>query len=317
MRTFKRLFRYLGKYKMTLFISVIFSVLFSIFSAVSIYLTIPLLKTLFMGSEPLTGAPAAGEYINFYKQFQYAFESYIFKNGKPDAIILICILIVAAFFLKNLTGYFQSVLVQFVEKGLVRDLRNQIFRKINALPVKYFTEQRTGHIISLMTNDINLVQFAISATFYNLMKDPLLVAIYLTMSLFISWQMTLIAFTIFPVSIFLITRLGGSLKRRSRRAQDKMSDLISIITETIYASKIIRAFNAEDYKNNSFIKESDEHYRLMKRIVIMNDSVSPMNEFLTILAGVVVLWFGGREILINNTLKPEEFLGFLFILFQL
>lgn len=317
MRTFKRLFRYLGKYKMTLFISVIFSVLFSIFSAVSIYLTIPLLKTLFMGSEPLTSAPSSGEYINFYKQFQYAFESYIFKNGKPDAIILICILIVAAFFLKNLTGYFQSVLVQFVEKGLVRDLRNQIFRKINALPVKYFTEQRTGHIISLMTNDINLVQFAISATFYNLMKDPLLVAIYLTMSLFISWQMTLIAFTIFPVSIFLITRLGGSLKRRSRRAQDKMSDLISIITETIYASKIIRAFNAEDYKNNSFVKESDEHYRLMKRIVIMNDSVSPMNEFLTILAGVVVLWFGGREILINNTLKPEEFLGFLFILFQL
>ncbi len=317
MLNFKRLFGYLKKYRLMLAVSVIFSILFSIFSAISVYLTIPLLKTLFLGNEPLTPDTQGNNYLNFYKQFQAQFESYIFKNGKLNAIVTICIFIIAAFLLKNLTGYIQSVLVQYVEKGILRDLRNQLFKKITSLPVKFFTEQRTGHIVSLMTNDINLVQVAVSAAFYNLTKDPLLILIYLGLSVMISWQMTLIALIIFPLSIFLITRLGSSLRRRSRRAQEKMSDIMSIITETIYSSKIIKAFNAEEYKNESFIKESNEHFRLIKKIVKINEAISPANEFLTILAGVIIIWFGGREILVNNTLKPEEFLGFLFILFQL
>lgn len=317
MLNFKRLFGYLKKYRLMLAVSVIFSILFSIFSAISVYLTIPLLKTLFLGNEPLTPDTQENNYLNFYKQFQAQFESFIFKNGKLNAIVTICIFIIAAFLLKNLTGYIQSVLVQYVEKGILRDLRNQLFKKITSLPVKFFTEQRTGHIVSLMTNDINLVQVAVSAAFYNLTKDPLLILIYLGLSVMISWQMTLIALIIFPLSIFLITRLGSSLRRRSRRAQEKMSDIMSIITETIYSSKIIKAFNAEEYKNESFIKESNEHFRLIKKIVKINEAISPANEFLTILAGVIIIWFGGREILVNNTLKPEEFLGFLFILFQL
>jgi subfamily B ATP-binding cassette protein MsbA len=286
-------------------------------SAISVYLTIPLLKTLFIGNDSLvTESPGSG-FAGIYKNLQFQIENFIFSGGKQNAILLICVLIVASFFLKNLTGYSQSVLVQFVEKGVIRDIRNQLFKKINALPVKFFTEERTGHIVSLMTNDINLIQFAISAVFYNLTKDPLLVAIYLTLSLLISWELTLVTFIVFPVIIFLITRLGASLKRRSRRAQEKMSDLISIITETIYSSKIIKAFNAQEYKNESFIRESNEHYKLVKKVIRINDAVSPANEFLTIFAGVIVIWLGGREILVNNTIKPEEFLGFLFILFQL
>lgn len=318
MKVYIRLLQYIKKYKARIIASIFMSVLFSIFSAASVYLTIPLLKTLFLDNSSNVNSQTTGSDLSgLYNKIQHFFEQFIFSHGKEDALFKICILILIAFFLKNVTGFFQSIYMQYVEKGVLRDIRLELYEKINSLSLRFFTQEKTGNLISRMTNDINAVQSGISAAFSNLIKDPLLVIIYLVISLSISWQMALMSVLVFPVTIFATSKIGASLKRRSARVLRKMSEILTIISETIYGAKVIRVFSAEKFRNNLFEKENDEHYNLIIKSAKTSELTSPITEFLSILAGVIIIWFGGREILVNNNLRPEEFLGFLFILFQL
>ena len=316
MKIYLRIITYIKKYKKYIFLSVVMSLLFSVFSALSIYLTIPLLKTLFTGTQTQS-VQTADSLTGFYQSIQRIFENFILSGSKESAILKISLLILAAFFLKNITGFFQSVFMQYVEKGVLRDIRFEMYEKVNKLSIRYFTQEKAGNLISRMTNDINNIQSGISAAFSNLIKDPLLIIIFLILSLSISWQMTLMSFTVFPITVLIVAKIGSSLRRRSLRVQVKLSELLSVINETIYGAKIIRSFRAERYRNEVFRKENNEHYKLLMKTSITSELASPITEFLTILAGVIIIWFGGREILIHNNLRPEEFLGFIFILFQL
>lgn len=315
MKIYLRLVRYIGKYKKYILASLIMSILFSLFSAISVYLTIPLLKTLFLDSTSQVSSQT--NTTGIYESIKHYVESYIFSSDKESALLKICVLIFIAFLLKNLTGILQSIYMQYVEKGVLKDIRFDLYKKINQLSLRYFTKERTGNLISRLTNDINAVQSGISAAFSNLIKDPLLIIVFFILSLSISWQMTLTSLIVFPVTVFVVTRLGNSLRRRSSRVQQKLSEIVSHISETIYGAKIIRAFGIENYRNNLFKKENDAHYKLIMKSAKTYEFASPVTEMLTIIAGIIIIWVGGREILIYNNLKPEEFLGFLFILFQL
>jgi subfamily B ATP-binding cassette protein MsbA len=226
-------------------------------------------------------------------------------------------MIIISYLIKNVSGFYQSIYMQYAEKGLMRDVRNELYHKINSLSVRYFSTERTGNLLSRMSNDLNMIQSGVSAAFFNLTKDPLLLIIFLALALSISWQMTLLAVVVFPLTVFAITKIGASLKRRSQRAQAKLSDIFSIISETIYGAKIIRTFRAEKYLNKNFEKESQDYYKLIMKSAKINELTSPITEMLSIIAGAIIIWFGGRQILISQSLKPEEFLGFLFIIFQL
>jgi ATP-binding cassette, subfamily B, bacterial MsbA len=317
MKTYIRLLEYIKKYKVKIAASIFMSILFSIFSAISVYLTIPLLQTLFDNSTAQKNPNVGNDISGLYSKVQKLLESFLLSNGKESALFKICILILIAFLLKNITGFLQSIYMQYVEKGVLRDIRFELYEKINSLSLRFFTQEKTGNLISRMTNDINAVQSGISAAFSNLIKEPLLIIIYLIISLSISWQMTLMSVLVFPLTILITAKIGASLKRRSLRVQQKMSEILTIISETIYGAKIIRVFRAEKFRNELFRKENDAHYNLIMKSAKTSELTSPITEFLSILAGVVIIWFGGREILVNNNLRPEEFLGFLFILFQL
>jgi len=313
-KIYSRILRYVVSYKKYLLVSILLSIVFSVLSGISIYLTIPLLKTLFLnngsGSVPVTDE-------NFIRHSMQYFETFIFSGGKGKALMIICVLIIVAYMLKNITGFYQALFMQKVEKGVVRDVRLAMYEKVNMLSLRYFTSERSGNLISRMTNDVNAIQAGISATFLNLLREPLLIMIYLVLAISLSWKMTLIALIVFPFTVLVIVKIGSSLRRRSMKMQIKTGDIISIITESIYGAKVIRAFNAQKFLHKLFRKESDELYFLTLQNVKASELAQPITEFLTIVAGVMIIWFGGREILISNTMQPEEFLGFLFIIFQL
>ena len=216
----------------------------------------------------------------------YDFEKFILSGGKENALFLTCALILIAYLLKNITGFFQSLYMQKVEKSVMRDVRYEMYEKVNSFSLRYFTSERTGNLISRMTNDVNVIQGGLSAVFFNLFREPLLMIIYLVLALSIIWKMTLIALVVFPVTVLVVAKIGSSLRRRSQRMQNKNSEILSVITETIYASKIIRAFNAQNFLNRLFRKESDELYTLTMKNVKASELAQPITEFLTILAGV-------------------------------
>ena len=210
----RRLFKYIKRYKPNLAASLLLSVLYSLFSAVAVYLTIPLLKTLFLSdSAEQTSVPGG----NFVRSSLKWIEDAILSQGHARGLAIICILILIAYLLKNLTGYLQAINMQKVEKGVVRDVREELYAKINSLSQRYFNSERSGNLISRMTNDVNALQSGISASFLDLVREPVMMIIYLVLAFSLSWKLTLISMVVFPLTVYFIVKIGASLKRRSIR----------------------------------------------------------------------------------------------------
>jgi ATP-binding cassette, subfamily B, bacterial MsbA len=332
MDIYLRIFGYVRPYWKHLAASIIFTVFFSIFSGLSIYLTIPLLETLFDQDyaeggpqaiervEPAAGeeSPAVvGSFEKLRESLSLWFASIVFTGDQFDALFRICVIIIFVFFLKNITGFLQSYMLAFVEQGVVKDLRDSIFRHLHNLSLSYFTNERTGDLISRITNDVNIVQQSIGASFLNLVREPLLVLVFLSIALMISWQLTLISIAVIPVTMLFIRIIGKQLKRDTGKSQQKMADITTVLQETISGVKVVKAFGMEKFETRKFAEQTRQYFKRMLKIARMRYLAHPITEFLSVLAGVIIIWYGGRQVLELGTLRPAEFMGFLFAIFQM
>jgi subfamily B ATP-binding cassette protein MsbA len=324
MTTYARILSFIRPYRLTLALSILCSIFFSIFSGVSIYLIIPLLTTLFGGGaagQP-SAPPAAGSsflpgwLIAAKDAATEAFRHAVFRADPADSLFNICVIIVSAFLLRNLFSYLQSNLMIYVEQGLTRDLRNSLYRHIHELPLAYFTNERTGNLISRIMNDVPVINTGISATFQTMIREPLLLLVYLTICLVLSWKLTLIAFIVFPVVLLVIAGVGRRVHKESGLAQERIADLTSVLHETISGVKVVKAFGMEEFENRKFSRESNSYFRTILRVTNIRNLASPTTEFLSAAAGGVIIWYGGLQVL-GKSMEGSEFLGFLFAMFQL
>jgi ATP-binding cassette, subfamily B, bacterial MsbA len=315
MKEYFRLARLLKPYKGFLVLSFVLVILYSVFNAASIYLSIPLLKTLFTQSSP-ESVPLPSS--NFFDKLRISIDSFIFGSGnKYDSLIRVCVLMLSAYFFKNVFEYMQSTLTQYVEKSLITDLRRKLYHKFNQLSLRYFNERRQGDIISRFISDVNAIQNTVYVTFTDLIKQPVLIIVFLMMAFFISWKLTLISIISVPVSVLLIIFIGRKLRKYGIRTQEKLGEFTSVISENIYGSKIIRAFSMEEFENKRFESKLKDYFRSMMKTTIYSNLNRPLTEFVSISLGVFIIWYAGREIFSGGSLAPEEFIGFLIIIFQL
>lgn len=318
-KIYLRLLRYVRPYKRFLTGSIISTVFFSLFSGASIYLTIPLLDTLFnQGTpQPLTVTASSGFLEHLKAGAENFFNSFVFGGTKSDALFRICFIIVASFFLKNVFGYVQAYLMAFVEQGLMRDIRNDLYRKLQELSIGYFTNERTGTLISRITNDVNVINSGISASFVTLVRDPLMIVVFLVIAVSISWKLTLIAFLVTPFALIIISRIGMRLYKESDISQRRMADITSVLQESISGMKIVRAFGMEDFEIGRFEDHTRSYFRSLLKITQIRNLASPITEFLSVLAGGVIIYYGGMQVLQSGALSPSAFMGFLFAIFQI
>jgi subfamily B ATP-binding cassette protein MsbA len=331
-KAYFRILSYLKPYWRHLIGVLITSVFFTIFSGLSIYLSIPLLETLFqtelraeqnlsptaeLSQKIETQARSGGFLSGLKKNLSENLYAFIDRPSRRESLFRICVLIVLTFFLKGFFGYVQSYLMAYIEQGFIRDLRNETFSHLNKLSLKFFTNERIGNLISRITNDITMINTGISASFVTLTKDPLLVIVFLLLALAISWQLTLLSLVVMPFSLAIISWLGVKLYKQSYTLQGKMADLTSFLQEKIYGAKIVKAFNMETKEDQNFFALTNHFFKLILRITRIRNIAPPVTEFFSILAGVLIIWYGGIQVLESHTLKASEFLGFLFIIFQI
>lgn len=327
MDTFLRILSYAKPYWRHIFLSVLFTILFSLLNGASIYLTIPLLDTLFQenNTHVVQSAPTASAASKILPQWvtdiketvSQSFNSYIFTGSKIDALMKICFLVLTAFFLKNVFGYLQAYFLAYAEQGLIKDLRNAAYNHMHRLPMSYFKNEKTGNLISIIINDVNVVQSSVSTVFLNLIREPLTILVFLGIALSISWRLTLISVVVLPFSLLVIGWIGLILRKHSTLLQEKISDITTVLHETISGVKIVKAFGMENYENNKFKKETKGYFNLYLKITRIRNSSSPLTEFLSVIVGIFIVYYGGRLVLYEGTLKASEFLGFLFAIFQL
>ncbi len=305
-----------------------FTILFAILNGVSVYLTIPLLDTLFQESATkqttveTTGIEKTSSILpdwinNAKEELVQSFNTFIFSGDKPEVLIKICFLILAAFLLKNIFGYMQGYFMAFVEYASMKDLRDDAYKHLHKLPIGYFKSERVGNIISRFTNDVNVIQLSISTTFSNLIKEPLTIIVFLGIAISISWQLSLFAFIIVPVASLIIAWIGNKLKKQTIILQTKLADITSVLQETISGVKIVKAFGMEKFENQRFMNETKSYFKLVLKTVRIRNLSSPITEILSVIIGAVIIYYGGILVLVDKTLNASQFLGFLFAIFQM
>jgi len=331
MNIYLRILRYVKPYWAHLVGSIVCVLFFVIFSSISLFSVMPFLSTIFgvqtktettvtstvgktVQSMPKVASPAR---LNVKKKIYEIFLGKDWEHNRWKSLHRLCVMLVVIIFLKSVFGYFQAYLMAYVEQGVIKDLRDDIYKHINDLSLSYFDRTRTGQLISRITNDVTLINGGISASFFTLTKNPLLIIASLGIAFFISWQLTLIAFVILPFSLIVISWVGLKLRKRSTVSQQRMADVTSVLQETISGTRVVKAFGMEKFEIKKFSGETYRYFKTLLKLTRTRNLASPLTEFLGTTVGVGILWFGGQQVLRGNVLAPEEFIMFLFVIFSI
>jgi subfamily B ATP-binding cassette protein MsbA len=322
-RPLRRFLVYVRPFRGYLAVSVSATVLYVVLSALLIWLIGPLVATLFGGSpvaEVTPAPPATGlsAWFNSVKDsILSAFRDLIVR---PDSIVTLarmCVAVILISLFKNILLYLQNILVAIVQQRLIRRLRDQLFAHYQDLSLAYFARTRTGQVISRVTNDVRVLNDMLDLGFTRLVKEPLLVVLLFASLFIISWQLALITVTVLPLSAVVMITVGRYVRRYSRRSQERMADLHSVLEESVGGIRVVKAFGMQQFEVGRFREVNRAFYRAMLKMARVRILNSPINEFLGTLAGVTILWFGGRAVLGGSGLLPAEFITFVFLVFSM
>ena len=298
----------------------IFNVFAVLFSLVSITMVIPFLGLLFGTMETDIVKPESFTFStsSIKDHFYYEINIIIESGEKIDALLFICGLILITFFFRNLFRYLALYFLTPIRNGVVHNLRSTLHEKVISLPLGFFTEKRRGDITSRMTTDLVEIEWSIMSSLEMIFRDPLQIIIYLITLMVISPTLTLFVIILFPITGFLIAKVGKSLKKSSEKSQEKMGDILSVLDENIGGLRVVKLFNAEKNVHQKFDRESKKYQSLMTSLLRKKDLSSPMSEFLSTIVMVVVMWFGGKLVLGGSShLSPEAFIGYILIFSQI
>lgn len=315
MKQFFNILKYAKPYKRFAIGHIISNILYALFGALSFVALMPMLDVLFKENtfNKVSKPVYQGIYHlnSFYKDFMaYQINLYA-QDDKSKALIFIIIFIIILFLLKNIFGYLAYYFMVFLRNGVVRDLRNAVYKKTVELPLSYFSEQKKGDIMSRVTNDVSIVQYSMLPVLELIFREPLSIIFTLIIMLIISVKLTVFVFIFIPLSGIIISRIGKSLKRKSDRVQTEQGVILTILEETLTGLRIIKGFNAEEKFDAKFQESSTRSYHFSNKLLNRQNLAAPTSEFLGILVISVLLWYGGQLVLIDNSLDGSSFIAYM------
>ena len=319
---FQVLRRFVPPYKKYLVLTVIFNILSAILNIFSFLAIMPILKILFkidtMDTHPVLLAIGSADIKEVLtNNMNYYVYQMIDALGASTTLLVIGLFLAFMTFLKTGAYFLSSATIIPIRTGVVRDIRNQLYRKITSLPLGFFSEERKGDIIARMSGDVQEVESSIMSSLDMLFKNPILIVFYFSTLLFISWQLTLFTLVIVPVMGWFMGFVGRKLKAKSIKAQAMWSDTMSLVEETLGGLRIVKAFCAEEKMNRRFDSINSSYREQVRRVNTRQQLAHPMSEFLGTLLIVIVLWFGGTLVLNNMTLSGPMFIYYLVMLYSI
>lgn len=317
----KKIFPYIKPYKFHVVWNVTYNILYALFSTLSFIALIPMMQVLFGEAEEITEKPTyttIWEITKFGKDYLYFYITELQKNNGPQyALLLVIVLIIITFLLKNLFNYLASNHLMHLKNGVLKDLRNTMYNKIIDLPVSYYSEKRKGDIMARMLGDVGEVQNSFFAILELIVKEPMTIAFTIAAMFAISVKLTIFVFIFIPISGYIISLIGKSLKSKSEKLQYEGGHLISIVEESLSGLKVVKSYNAEKSFKNKFNDSVGRLLKLSNSIGRKNNLASPFSEFMGIIVIAVLLWFGGNMVLVDKLpngkaiLEGAQFLAYM------
>lgn len=330
MKDFLRILRrFVPPYKKYLVGNIVFNILSAILNLFSFALIIPILQILFkINQDTYNYTPIVWDWNNWEKlkeipgllkdNFFWFVSDLIERQGGSFTLIILGLFLVVMTFVKVATMYLAFYEMIPIRTGVVRDIRNQINKKITELPLGFFSEERKGDILARISGDVNEIEASVMSSLDMLFKNPILIVIYLVGMIVISWQLTLFVFILLPLAGYIMGQVGKKLKKKSLEAQQQWGALMSQLEETLGGLRIIKAFNAEAKIRNRFEQTNEMFRQTITRVYRRQQMAHPMSEFLGTATIAIVLWYGGSLILSNHsTIDAPTFIYYLVIFYSI
>jgi ABC-type multidrug transport system fused ATPase/permease subunit len=315
--SFWRLMAYLRGYRWLVALSIVSNVFTALFTALSIPLLIPFLEILFDRAELIAQPQSwAWNVESIARFFQRQLSLLIIERGKSVALLYVCGAILLVFFCKNLFRYLSMFFMAPVRNGIIRDLRRQVFDKMLALPLAYFSGERKGDMMSRITADVQEVEWSILNVLEAVFREPLIIAGALGFMLYVSPSLTVFVFGLMLFTGIVIGGIGRALKRSSAVVQEKLGRLAAAVEETLSGLRIVKGFNAEEYQRHKFGQENEAYRRILTRLIWRRDLSSPLSEFFGIATVAALLWYGAR-LVFSGEMDAATFLTFIFAFYNI
>ncbi|MBT7525019.1 MAG: ABC transporter ATP-binding protein [Candidatus Marinimicrobia bacterium] len=317
---YKRMAQLLFHFWPYILISSLSAIVFVLLNSTSMWLVASLINNVLTDFDKIVESQmewASKSTLTMNEKLKYWTNILILRDTPANSLKVLCITLLSVFFTKNLFLYIKNILLRIVELKLVKDIRDRLYKHIQTLSLGYFHKKQTGSITSIVMNDVEQLQVALAVVFQRLFVEPINILTFVTLLFIISWKLALIAIVIIPLAGITIIGIGRSIRRKSRRTQEKIAEIMQILTETLTSIRIVKAFVNEKEEVKKFTGESQNYFKLLLKRARLDLISAPVTESFGVIIGVVLLWYGGLEVLSNQGVSAEDFIRFIVILFAI
>ena len=317
---FKRIIEFVKPERLFMSISLLNGIFFVIFNSISIWLTASLVNNVLIDFDQLVldqERLLAYESPNLNERLKIAVNDFILRETNIETLKVLCVTIILIFLLKNIFLYLKNLSMSYVQLRIVTHLRNRIYAHLQTLSLSFFHRRKSGDLSSVIIHDVSMLNQSIGTTFQKIIVEPINILAFTILLFIISWKLMFVAIVIIPLSQFVIQVIGKSIRRKARRNTKQIGGILSIITENLSTTRIVKAFSMERNEVERFGQESWKYFRLLFRSSKLRLLSSPIIETIGVSMAVVLLWIGGSEVIVGSTLSSEDFLRFMFLLFSM
>ena len=320
MNYLKQIFRFAIPYKTYAILNIISNVFYAFFATLSMLSLFPMLKVLFGDSKPVYIKPeweGLGEITAYAESYLNYFVTLKKSEGSNDVLIYMVGFVIGSFLLKNIFNYLAMFFITFLRNGVLKDLRNNLYNKITNLPLAFYSEKRKGDTMSRISTDVLEIQHSFLSILELIVREPLTIVFTIASMFIISVKLSLFVLIFIPVSGFVISLIGKSLKRNSNKVQKEQGYFLSIVDETLSGLKVIKGFNGERIFRAKFEDSTKRFYNYSNKLLNKQNLAGPTSEFLGISVIAALLWYGGQMVLNEKTLDPSLFLVYMGLAYQI
>ncbi|MBO3098851.1 ABC transporter ATP-binding protein [Gelidibacter pelagius] len=320
MEYLKKFYRFIIPYKKYAYLNIFFNILYALFSTLSFVALIPVLKVIFSDQRPVVAEPTFEGFSGFKEYMEDSLNFFIVDKietyGDFKVLMFMVSVIIAIFLLKNLFNYLAMYYITFLRNGVLKDIRNVLFDKIVTLPLAFYSEKTKGDTISRVSADVDEVKNSFLSILEMVVREPLTILFSLGVMLFMSVKLTLFVFVFIPISGFIISKVGKSLKKGSLLVQQEQGVFLSILEETMSGLRIIKAFDVEHVFAKKFEDSNDRYYKYSNKLLNRQNLAAPISEFLGIIVIGILLVYGGYLVFVDNSMEASIFLGYIMLAYN-
>ena len=311
---FTKILKYAIPYKHFALLNIISNIFYALFGTLSMISLFPMLKVLFNQTETLSQAPiwsGIGNIVEYGEGYLNYYVTIKKNEGSDDVLVFMILIIVITFLLKNLFNYLSLFFITYLRNGVIRDLRNDLYDKMTELSVSYYSEKRKGDVLSRISSDVIELQVSFLGILELIVKEPLMIIFTLAAMVLINSKLALFVFIFIPISGLIISFIGKSLKRKSKKVQEEQGLFLSLVDETLNGLKIIKSFTSESLFKKKFNNSTRKYYNFSNSLLNRTNLAGPISEFLGICSITILLWYGGQMVLEEKSLDASSFMVFL------